>query len=180
MSRLGIEYAPTEYDKRRADEAYTRYLAGIAMLRDPEGTQPIHGFSLEKVHTGIKPLVRYTGKLMVAGLKNVIRYAHPAEKRSSMAPLEFMFEAALPHMQATVDRIYDDHTERLEDFGPALVPAVVALRPAPMLDKTIYRHLCHGRMAKLSIERLLDDVAPSPILEPFAETMTLSEVRTAS
>ncbi len=169
------EFIPNHQEACLADEAYIHYLAGIAMLHDPEDTRPVHGFSLENIKTAPQPFIRQAGQLMVAGLQGVIRFANPIEQRSRLSLLESGYGAALPHMMASVKRVLTEQKDRLNLLGSDSIPAIMLLKPAPMHDKTVYTQLCHSRLYKLFLYDLLGGVFPSEHLYSDVESLKLAD-----
>lgn len=156
-----------------ADEAYIQYAIGVAIINNPEHTQPVHGLEVEEENH--EAILVHAERLMLSGLQDVIRYANPPGLRSPLIAMEARYLQALPHMQATVSRAYDRYADRLTELNIGL-PWV---RPAPMTKEVIYRAICHSRLSKLQTARLLDSFRPSPLLEAGLVKRTIDHLSAA-
>lgn len=162
------EFNPTEQEQLRGREGYTRYLIGAVILHNPSHLQELHGRELDP-EKDKRIIVLYAESLMLGGLKNVIRFANPPDVRGALANMEGRYLEAFPNMQATVDSTFEHDNERVNKLNSGLS----ILRPAPMLDETIYGYICHSRLAKLSTLRLLDSFLPADELVDILRGRTL-------
>jgi hypothetical protein len=163
-------WKPSVEDKQLACEGYVNFAGGVAILNDPEATTAIH--AQEVVERNFPEIIHAAESLMHYGLVEVIKKANEPKFRNNLMGLEHRFHDALPHMLATLDRSYDEYQDRLQ----ALNPFFGTLRPAPMLDQHIYNNLCHRRLQRVRIARLILPFRPSPILENSLRRRTLSKV----
>ncbi len=163
-------WKPSEVDEQLACEAYLEFAGGVAIINNPESTVAIHG--LEVVERNFPEIIHVAEELMGEGLVQVIKNANRPEIRTNLMKLEHHFDEALPHMLATVDRVYDECGDRLHDMNPFFGP----LRPAPMLKRSIYNNLCHRRLQRVRTAQLILPFHPSPILDGSLKRHTLSKV----
>jgi hypothetical protein len=146
---------PNKADLRIAEEGYFRFLSGVAILHNPFATKgrvhnsylPRRPRSIERKLSKVEPLIVHAEiSLIYEGLRDAIRYAHPERgKGSGLTRLEGRFESAVPFMQNVVDAVFGE--ERYHDRLARLdIELLETLRPAPMLDETLYGFLCRPRL----------------------------------
>jgi hypothetical protein len=146
-----------------------RYLGGVAIITHPESklARALHHWELTP--DSADPIALQAEYLMHIGLRRLILASnHPTAR--SLSKAERNFEGALPVMRTVIDTFYETQAARLTCFDPALS----VLRPVPVTDETVYRHLCHGgRLEKLYTVRLLDGLLPAAYFGDQLERRTL-------
>ncbi|HUP26239.1 MAG TPA: hypothetical protein VM124_01170 [Candidatus Limnocylindrales bacterium] len=169
MSEL---YTPSEIDKRLAENAYLNFATGVAMLRDPDNEVNLAINANESIYSDLEAVVFRAEVLMWEGIRKVVRLAHPRDIRSNLAKVEKQFEAALPHMMDTVDRVSESRAHSLHRLDPAFEFVL----PQPITDETVYKYICHPHLEKLLTARLLDGLVAAPIFEDILRGRNMSQV----
>lgn len=169
---MGSDFHPSVLEQALAQEAYISYGVGVAILNNPTAPniRAIHG--REIASDQLEPVVVQAETMILDSLKSVIRYSHPHDTRGYLAKLENQYDQAVPHMKLTVDEVYKNQRERMDDINTGLA----LLRPAPFLDPVVYRFICHGRLPKLTTLRLMGGFAASPLFEELLENRNLSHL----
>ena len=142
------------------------------MLNDPQSM--IHLHALEVDRDNLAEIVVIAEEIIEHGLTNVIRFAHPPGSRESLGKMEGLYSEALPHMRETVERAYSikSASNRLRVLNPLFIP----LRPAPMLEKPVYNSVCHSRLHRSHLLKLMGQFQPAPILRDLVAGYHLSRV----
>ncbi len=161
-------YVPNDAEQIQARLGYLNYLTGAAILHDPEATQAIHRRNPEN-ESGVRLIMVYADRLMLEGLRSVIRNANPSEIRENLAKQVDNFDQALPLMQATIFDTFTHEAESIRKLGLEDNP----LRPAPMTEKIVYGYICHPHLDKLTSLRLVWPLLPADIFAPYLHTRTL-------
>lgn len=154
----GELWTPTDQDKFQAELAYIEYAKGVAILNDPSRFEAMLANDFTAETSSV--FVFKAEDLMISGLADIIRYSNPANLRAYMLSMENRFDEALPHIQDTVDRTFENHTARLQRVHEALDLD----RPMPLADRAVYKFICHSRFNKLTTKRLLGSFLPHPEL----------------
>ncbi|CAN5635332.1 hypothetical protein BH23PAT1_BH23PAT1_4740 [soil metagenome] len=152
-------------------EAYFYYAAGLAIINNPEGTHALHGKPVESARAGEILLVSEV--LILRGLKDIIRYSNPPERRSSMGDMTLCYEEAFPNMNKIRKIVYDDeeYEQRLKDLNFFLP----IMRPLATRDEAVYKAICHGRMSELKTSKLFDGFGESGLFSKIIETRTMAQ-----
>jgi len=164
---------PSEDDQYLAREAYLLYASGIAIINNPNSMVHLHAQKVTS--TNLSEIAVAAEGLLRQGAEDVIRFAHPPDKRGRLIDLEHGFEFALPHMRRTVEATYEEGGEQLQRIQ-AINPLFGPLRPAAMLDSGLYKYICHRRWDRANARKLISPFSPSPILVEAIERRTQARV----
>ncbi len=162
---------PNDYDVLAASQGYIRYASGATILHDPIGNQVVEETSFHNDRENLLSLVLTAEGLMVGGLRQMIQHVNHPRWRTNRKNMGRQFSDAVPHMSAVIERVFGEEPERMHTLSPILD----VLRPAPILNKTIYEYLCHGRYKKLPTLWLMDELPPARGLSRTLTDRTLAE-----
>ncbi len=164
------EWQPNAEDLRNGQEAYIRYLGGVAIINDPWSpfARGIH--QRQDNPEDLLTIVNHAELLIYRGLQKVITFANPPDHRRNMIKTGSRFNEALPNMRKIIDTTCSDFAERLDAINPALRLA----QPAPILDRYMYGHFAHCRLYKIGTRRLLGGLLPAVDFESILAGRTLA------
>lgn len=154
-------WRPDPEDQRAGQEAYIRYLGGVALLHDPESelAQSIVGSHVQlDTYEGMNAAVRHAETVMFHNLQDVVRMANPPDFRTPLSSAERRYKEALPHIHQIVDSTFQSQGGRLEVLDTALQ----LIRPMPLVKEAMYKHVCHPHREKIRTLRLMDDIMVDP------------------
>jgi hypothetical protein len=139
-------------DFSAAAHHYVGYAAGVAILNDPIRTQLIHNRSLSATESGraAVDLLNHAEKLMYDGIRLVLYRVTPP---GPLTEHEKRFDLVEPRLLVLRDYCYADSDLRLRLDN--LNPFMATLRPMPVLEKSIYTAICHGRKQLVKTTRLM-------------------------
>ncbi len=144
----------SETDLHEGSEAYIRYCAGLAIIQFPEAFVEIH--NRPDIRESADAIVISAKQLMLDGIKKIVKCSFSPEERIEMKALEGRFEEARPGMVEIVETTCLFKQERLDQLNETYK----ILRPAPFLDRYIYRGICHGNYQRFTANDLLDGYVP--------------------
>ena len=156
-------WQPNAEDKIMGIESYVRYASGVAIMSDPERLAPVH--ALDVCDANMDEIFATAERLMIRGATQVIRYTNPKEIRKNRGKLLDRYAVAFPYMVETVKDSVKLEKDRLD----ALNPFLSVLQPSPMLDKVIYKYLCHSSLGRLTTRKLMDGMQPSSFFKKIID-----------
>ncbi len=164
---------PTPADQYNATEAYISFASGVAILNNPQATQPIHAVEVcpDTNVEQLTEIAHFAAGLMLRGINGFIRASSPPELRSSFPKMEQNYDIVLPHMGRSIAWVYDKYPDRMR----ALNPYFGTLRPGAMLNAAVYKNACHGRYDRFKIGKLLEPFRPHRILAPIIDNISLKK-----
>lgn len=147
----------SEADRYAATRSYITYATGMIALHDPTSAtaEILHpDFSTPE---GTEEYIVSAEVLMWRGLSNFMRYANDPKIRRALNDMETTYAEAYPRMEQLLDWACDRAWDRLE----VIHDQIPLLRPLPLSEEPIYKHIAHGRKDKVKTLQLLADFSPS-------------------
>lgn len=145
-----------------ASEPYRQYLIGVQTLHNPYGLTGVHTSPGSEMSP--ETIANRATKIIWHGLRSTIHNLvnTGTEKNKTMLERSKEFDQHIEQMHAFISGYYENEEKWTESLNPELS----IVRPAPFLERNLYKQLCEDRTDRLTALRLMGGLVVHEIIHP--------------